>query len=97
MLLAVASALFFGFTLFLLNRGAQASPLLTVGMRAASVTLFVGAALVLRSVGGVGTREVPGLAAIGVGDLAANFFFGTASRIAGDSLAVVTVPGASTR
>mgnify|MGYP000846207823 FL=1 len=93
-LLAVASALFFGFTLFLLNRGAQASPLLTVwGMRAASVTLFVGAALVLRSVGGVGTREVPGLAAIGVGDLAANFFFGTASRIAGDSLAVVTVLG----
>ncbi|WP_377642231.1 DMT family transporter [Oryzobacter terrae] len=78
--LASVAAVGFGLALFFLDRGARESALLTLwGMRLTSVTVLVVAALVVRSVGSVRPREIPGLLAIGCGDLAANFLFGIAS------------------
>ena len=58
-------------------------------MRLTSVSVLVVAALVARSVGNVRAREVPGLLAIGCGDLAANFLFGIASSRGQVSIASV--------
>ncbi len=80
--LAAAAGLFFGFALVAIARGAQGSPLLTAtAMRFSSLVLFGGAALIARTAGGVARREVPMLAAIGVGDAAANVLFGFASTM----------------
>jgi drug/metabolite transporter (DMT)-like permease len=79
-LLASVAALGFGLALYCLDRGARESLLHTLwGMRLTSVTVFVVAALALRTVGGMVARDVPGLFAIGVGDLAANGLFAFAS------------------
>ena len=70
----------FGFALFALDRGARASLLHTLwGMRLVSVTVFCAAALATRSVGGAGRRDLPVLAAIGLGDVSANALFAFAS------------------
>jgi drug/metabolite transporter (DMT)-like permease len=79
-LLASVAAVGFGFALYCLDRGARESLLHTLwGMRLTSVTVFVVAALALRTVGGMVARDMPGLLAIGVGDLAANGLFAFAS------------------
>ncbi len=81
-LLAVLAAVAFGVALLAIGRGAESSAVLTlVGMRTTSVSAFVVAALVLRSVGGVGPRDLPALGAIGACDLAANLAFGFASTL----------------
>ena len=78
--LACIAAVGFGFALYCLDRGSRESLLHTLwGMRMTSVTVFVVAALVLRTAGGVGRADVPALFAIGVGDLAANAMFAFAS------------------
>ncbi|WP_392542236.1 DMT family transporter [Oryzobacter telluris] len=78
--LASVAAVAFGLALFCLDRGARDSALLTLwGMRITSVSILLVVALVLRNVGGVRPREVPGLLVIGCGDLGANFLFGIAS------------------
>ena len=89
-LLASVAAVAFGLALFCLDRGARESALLTLwGMRLTSVSVLLVAALVVRSVGNVRPREVPGLLAIGCGDLAANFLFGIASSRGQVSIASV--------
>lgn len=89
-LLAAAAAVCFGLTLFSLDRGARTSTLMTLwGMRTTSAVLFLVLALALRSVGGVGAREVPVLGLIGLGDLAANAMFALASSAGQVSVASV--------
>jgi len=79
-ILAAAAALFFGLSLFSIDRGARYALLETLwGMRLTSVAMFLVAGLVVRSVGGAQARELPALAAIGLGDVTANGLFGYAS------------------
>lgn len=78
--LASGAAVGFGLTLYLLDRGARESTLMTLwGMRLTSVSVLVVLALLVRSAGGVTVRETPLLLVIGGGDLAANALFAVAS------------------
>jgi drug/metabolite transporter (DMT)-like permease len=89
-LLAVVAAVGFGLTLYLLDRGARVSTLMTLwGMRVTSVTVLLVVALAVRSAGGVRARETPALLAIGCGDLAANALFALASSRGAVSIASV--------
>lgn len=88
--LAGVAAACFGMALFALDRGARDSLLMTLwGMRSTSVALFVVAALVLRSVGGVRVGDLVPLAFIGCADLLANALFATASSRGQVSIAAV--------
>lgn len=79
-ILAAAAAVFFGLSLFSLDRGARYALLETLwGMRLTSVAIFLVAVLVVRSVGGARRRDLPALAAIGLGDVTANGLFAYAS------------------
>jgi len=78
--LALLAGLGFGLVFVFLARGSEDSPLLTlVGMRVTSVTVLVGVALVLRSVGGVRPRDLPTLGAIGLLDGGANLAYAVAT------------------
>lgn len=80
--LAALAGVGFGLALTFIGRGAESSTLMTlVGMRATSVTGFVVLALVVRTVGGVRTRHLAPLAAIGIADAGANLTFGIASTM----------------
>lgn len=82
LLLAALAAVGFGMALTAIGRGSEHSAVMTlVGMRATSVTAFVGAALVLRTAGGVRGRDLPVLVGIGVADAGANLAFGVASTM----------------
>ena len=79
-ILAAASAAFFGVALFSLDRGARYALLETLwGMRLTSVAMFLVAGLLARSVGGTRVRDLPVLAVIGLGDVTANGLFAFAS------------------
>jgi drug/metabolite transporter (DMT)-like permease len=66
--------------MYCLDRGARYALLETLwGMRATSVTMFLIAGLVLRSVGGARARDMPALAVIGLGDVTANGLFAFAA------------------
>jgi len=79
-LLAVVAAASFGTSLYCLDRGARYALLETLwGMRATSVAIFLVAGLVARTVGGTRARDLPALAAIGLGDVTANGLFAFAS------------------
>lgn len=79
---ALAAAAGFGVTMLAITRGADDSTLHTMaGMRAASLVAFGVAALVLRTVGGIGRRDLPGLALLGVADVSANTLLGFASTL----------------
>lgn len=79
---ALAAALGFGITMLAIARGSASSPMLTmVGMRSASVIAFGIAAIALRSVGGVGARDLPKLALLGLGDVSANALLGFATTM----------------
>jgi len=79
-MLAVVAAACFGTALYCLDRGARYALLETLwGMRATSVTVFVIAGLVARSVGGAHPRDLPALAVIGLGDVTANGLFAFAA------------------
>lgn len=81
-LLAVVAAVAFGLALYLIGRGAETSTLMTlVGMRATSVTGFVVAALVLRTLGGLRPSDAGPLAVVGLADAGANLAFGVASTL----------------
>lgn len=89
-LLAGVAAVLFGVGLFSIDRGSRDSLLMTLwGMRFTSVSLFVIAALVLRSVGGAGRAHLLPLALIGAADLLANTLFATASSRGEVSIASV--------
>lgn len=88
--LAGVAAVCFGTALFSLDRAARESLLMALwGMRATSVTMFVIAALLLRSVGGTARRDLPQLALIGAADLLANALYATASSRGQVSVAAV--------
>jgi drug/metabolite transporter (DMT)-like permease len=79
-MLAVVAAACFGTALYCLDRGARYALVETLwGMRATSVALFLITGLVARSVGGTRGRDLPALAAIGLGDVTANGLFAFAS------------------
>jgi drug/metabolite transporter (DMT)-like permease len=81
-LLALLAGIAFGLVLVFLAEGSEDSPLLTlVGMRAASVTILVVVALVLRSVGGVRPADLPLLGLIGVLDGGANLAYAVATTL----------------
>ena len=74
--LAAVAGCAFGFALYAIGRGSDHNGVMTlVGMRAATVSLFLVAALVLRTVGGVRARDLGPLAVVGVGDVVANLMF----------------------
>ena len=78
--LAALAAGCFGTALYCLDRGARYAVLETLwGMRATSVAMFVIAGLVARSIGGARRRDLPALAAIGLGDVTANGLFAFSS------------------
>lgn len=79
-LLACIAGAAFGFALFFIGHGSEHNEVMTlVGMRGATITLFLLAAVVLRSVGGLKPRDAAPLAVVGVGDVVANLLFAVAS------------------
>ncbi len=89
-LLAALAAIGFGFALFCLDRGARVSLLHTLwGMRLTSCLGYAAVAAAARSTGDVRRGDVGWLAAVGLGDLAANALFGAASAAGMVSIAAV--------
>ncbi len=79
---AVLAAAGFGVTMWAIARGSESSPFMTlVGMRSTSVLGFAVAALLVRSVGGVRLRDLPGLALLGLGDVTANALLGISTTM----------------
>ncbi len=79
-LLAMVAGFAFGLTLLFLARGSEDSPLLTlVGMRVTSVLVLLVAAVVARSIGGVGRSDLPLLGIIGLLDGGANLTYAIAT------------------
>jgi drug/metabolite transporter (DMT)-like permease len=79
--LAALAGLGFGLALVCIERGSRSDAVMTLtGMRVTSVAVFVVAAVVVRSVGGLTTRDVPSLDLVGVGDVGANLTFALASQ-----------------
>ena len=88
--LASAAAVGIGLTLWLLDRGARESTLMTLwGMRITSVSVLLVVALAVRSTGGVRPKELPRLLLVGSGDLLANALFAVASSRGQVSIASV--------
>ncbi len=100
--LAAAAGAAFGLTLTFIAQGSGGpdvpgpeaegalQPLLTVtAMRLASLAVFGVAALALRSTGGVGPAQLPGLLGIGAADAAANALYGLASTLGMVSIVAV--------
>jgi drug/metabolite transporter (DMT)-like permease len=80
-MLAAVSGACFGAALVFIERGAQTSAVMTLtGMRVTSVALFVVAALVLRTTGGLRPRDLGSLAVVGVADVGANLLFAIATQ-----------------
>lgn len=80
-LLAAVAGVAIGAALTFIERGSQHSAVMTLtGMRLTSVGLFGLAALARRTVGGLRPRDVPSLAFVGVGEMAANLMFAFASK-----------------
>lgn len=78
--LAAVAGCAFGFALYAIGRGSDHNGVMTlVGMRAATVSLFLVAALVLRTAGGLQPRDLGPLAAVGIGDVTANLMFAVAT------------------
>ncbi|MFT3860467.1 MAG: DMT family transporter [Micropruina sp.] len=87
---ALAAAAGFGVTMLAIARGAASSTIFTmVGMRTTSVMGFAVAAVLVRSVGGVKASDLPKLALLGLGDVAANALLGFASTL--DLLSITAV------
>ena len=90
LLLAALAAVGFGVVLVLVAQGSRTSALMTlVGMRASSVTVLLLVALAVRSKGGLQGPDLLLLAAIGAGDVGANWAFGVASTKGLDSVVAV--------
>jgi drug/metabolite transporter (DMT)-like permease len=80
MLLAALAGCGFGLALYAIGRGSDHNAVMTlVGMRGATVLLFLVAALALRTVGGVRPRDLGPLALVGIGDVVANLMFAVAT------------------
>ena len=79
-LLATFAGVSFGLVFIGIDQGSDSSPEMTmVGMRATSVSAFLLIAIAVRSLGGVRTRDLGPLAAIGLFDVAANLMFAIAT------------------
>ncbi len=80
-LLAAVAGVAFGAALTFIERGSRYSAVMTLtGMRLTSVVLFVLAAIGLRNLGGLRPRDLPSIALVGIGDVAANLTFALASQ-----------------
>jgi drug/metabolite transporter (DMT)-like permease len=91
-LLALGSAVFFGFVVLFMAKGGQINaPATVVVMRVSQVSVMLTLALVLRTLGGLKREDVPLLAATGSMDAIANVFFTTAASIG--MLSIVSVLG----
>lgn len=91
-LLALASAGLFGFTVLFMAKGGQINPSGTVVMmRVAQVSAMFIVALVLRTVGGLKKKDIPLLAATGSLDAIANVLFTAAVGIG--LISIVSVLG----
>lgn len=89
-LLACLAAVGFGVALFCLDRGSRVALLPTLwGMRLTSCLGYAALALLARSLGSVGARDLGWLGAVGLGDLVANALFGAASAAGLLSIAAV--------
>jgi drug/metabolite transporter (DMT)-like permease len=89
-LLALGAALGFGTALTFMAIGSQTSSLMTmVTMRAATFIVSAGILLKRRNIGGVTSREIPLLIAIGISDFLANLLLGVATTKGLVSLAMV--------
>jgi drug/metabolite transporter (DMT)-like permease len=89
-LLAGGAAVLLGAALVAIARGSQTSVIMTMTtMRAVTVTLMAIVVLVLGWSVRVPGRDVPGLAAVGLMDVAANLAFGAASTLGLLSLVAV--------
>ena len=78
--LACVAGAAFGFALYFIGRGSEHNGVMTlVGMRGATVTVFLVVAVSLRSVGGLRPRDAGPLAVVGVGDVVANLMFAVAA------------------
>jgi drug/metabolite transporter (DMT)-like permease len=81
LLLAAVAAVGFGLVLLFLAEGGRTStPMTLVAMRATSVAVMVGVAVVARTTGGVRAVDLPLLAAIGLGDAGANATYAVAAQ-----------------
>ena len=79
---AVASGFLFGVMLLAIERGSNVSVLMTLlGMRCTSVTVFAIIAVVFRSTGQLRHRDFLPVAAVGVGDFAANLAYAQATAL----------------
>ncbi len=80
-LLAALAGASFGAALYFIGRGADHNAVMTlVGMRASTVSLFLLAALALRTTGGIRPRDLGPLAVVGIGDVVANLLFAVATQ-----------------
>jgi drug/metabolite transporter (DMT)-like permease len=90
--LALVSAVGFGLVLWLLAEGGRYSVTMTLlCQRTASLVVVVVLLLLVRSTGGLGRRDVPLLAGVGVGDATANGLYTLATR--GGLISLVSVLG----
>jgi len=92
-ILALIAAVTFGSCVFCMAQGGKAgNPAMTIAtMRILQVSLLVIFALVMRSIGGLGVRNIPMLLVIGVTDASANILFAFAA--ADGLLSIVSVLG----
>lgn len=91
-LLAAFAGICFGLVFLLLARGAESSAVMTmVGMRGTSVVGFAVVAARMRSIGGMGLKDMGPLVVIGVFDAGANLTYAIASTMG--FVSVVSVLG----
>jgi drug/metabolite transporter (DMT)-like permease len=90
--LALVAAVGFGLVLWLLAKGGEYSVSMTLAVqRTSSLVVVVVLLLLFRSTGGLGVRDVPLLAVIGIGDATANGLYTLATR--GGLVSLVAVLG----
>lgn len=89
-LLAVSSALCFGFALTFMTRGSAVSALMTMAtMRATTFLISCCLALKYRTLGGIARSDMKSIIYIGVADFSANLALGVASTLGLISIVVV--------
>jgi drug/metabolite transporter (DMT)-like permease len=93
LLLAVVAGAMFGLVVVCLDQGSAASPLMTlVAMRLASCVGILAVAAIFRTTAGLRAVDLPVLALVGLGNLAAAFMFALATT--GGLVSIVGVLGA---
>ena len=90
LILAFGAALGFGVAMTFMSIGAKDAPILTmVCMRICTAFVTIGVAIYRKGFGGLGTKNLPSLAFVGVADFAANAALGYAVHIGSTAIAMV--------